>query len=388
MDALTPGVKAGRTMKYQYCLFDLDGTLTDPAEGITNSVMYALGKYGIHVADRSELFPFIGPPLADSFMKFYGFSEEQAAEAVEYYREYFRAGGIFENKLYEGISQMLAALRAKGVTIALATSKPYEFAVKILRHFSLYEYFDHFGAATMDGRISRKSDVIADLLARLGDVDRSTVLMIGDRDQDINGAKANGLKSVGVLWGYGSREELLGAGADFLAEEPADIPRLIEDRENRNMSEIVIRPAAGADYEAVARIMNQVQEMHVHWRPDIYRHTEELLSRESYESAVAAETMYVAETEGIVIGVMGFMFRHIETPAHVTRDVLFIDSMAVDEPYRGRGVGHAFFEQVKEIAAQKKCDGIELQVNARNKAAYEMYRKCGFTEKSINMELL
>jgi len=214
-------------LKYQYCLFDLDGTLTDPAIGITNSVMYALEKFGIHAADRSELFPFIGPPLADSFMKYFGFTAEQAAQAVEYYREYFRDRGIFENKRYEGIPEMLETLREKGVTVALATSKPYEFAVRILKHFSLNEYFDHFGAATMDGRISRKADVIADLLARLGDVDRASVLMIGDRDQDINGAKANGLASAGVLWGYGSAEELQGAGADYLVGEPAEIPGLV-----------------------------------------------------------------------------------------------------------------------------------------------------------------
>ena len=223
----------------RYCLFDLDGTLTDPAVGITNSVMYALKKYGIRVKDRSELYPFIGPPLADSFKKYFGFSDEQAAQAVEYYREYFRAGGIFENKLYEGIPEMLAALREEGITVALATSKPYEFAVKILEHFDLYQYFDHFGAATMDGRISKKADVIADLLERLGDVDRKNVLMIGDRDQVpcsssvqcspscvINGAKANGLRSLGVLWGYGSKEELQGAGADALAAEPSEIPAI------------------------------------------------------------------------------------------------------------------------------------------------------------------
>lgn len=213
--------------KYQCCLFDLDGTLTDPAEGITNSVMYALEKYNIHVADRSELYPFIGPPLAESFKKFFGFSGEQAVQAVAYYREYFRDAGIFENRLYEGIPDMLEKLRSKGVTVALATSKPYEFSIRILKHFDLYPYFDHFGAATMDGRISRKEDVIADLLARLGGIDRSSVLMIGDRDQDIIGAKKNGLESVGVLWGYGSREELQGAGADYVVGKPEDILALI-----------------------------------------------------------------------------------------------------------------------------------------------------------------
>ena len=213
-------------MKYKYYLFDLDGTLTDPGIGITNSVMYALEKFGIHVSDRRELYPFIGPPLTDSFRKYFDFTEEQALQAVEYYREYFRAGGIFENKVYQGIPEMLEELRAGNAIIALATSKPYEFSVQILEHFGLYRYFDHVGAATMDGRISRKSDVIRHLLDELGDMDKASVLMVGDRDQDVNGAKANGLHCAGVLWGYGSNDELVNAGADYIVSAPCDIPGL------------------------------------------------------------------------------------------------------------------------------------------------------------------
>jgi phosphoglycolate phosphatase len=129
-------------MSYRYCLFDLDGTLTDPGIGITNSVMYALRKFGISVSDRSELYSFIGPPLGESFQKQYGFSEEQSRQAVEYYREYFRAGGIFENTVYDGIPELLKELKRKGVTVALATSKPYEVAVQIVRHFGLYPCLD------------------------------------------------------------------------------------------------------------------------------------------------------------------------------------------------------------------------------------------------------
>lgn len=210
-------------MKYKYYLFDLDGTLTDPGIGITNSVMYALDKYGIHVDDRAELYPFIGPPLVDSFMKYFGFTGGQALQAVEFYREYFRAGGIFENEVYEGIPEMLGELKSRNATVALATSKPYEFSVQILEHFDLYKYFDYVGAATMDGRISRKADVIGHLLAELGDIDAASVLMIGDRDQDIDGAKANGLHSAGVLWGYGSKDELMNAGADYTVSVPSDI---------------------------------------------------------------------------------------------------------------------------------------------------------------------
>ena len=213
-------------MKYKYYLFDLDGTLTDSGIGITNSVMYALEKFGIHISDRSELYPFIGPPLTDSFRKYFDFTEDQALQAVEYYREYFRAGGIFENEVYKGIPEMLEELKARNAVIALSTSKPYEFSVQILEHFGLRQYFDFIGAATMDGRVSKKADVIRQILDELGDIDAASVLMVGDRDQDVDGAKANHLQCAGVLWGYGSKDELMNAGADYIVSVPSDIPVL------------------------------------------------------------------------------------------------------------------------------------------------------------------
>ena len=213
-------------MKYKYCLFDLDGTLTDPAIGITNSVMYALEKFDIHVEDRSELYPFIGPPLDYSFKTFYGFSDEQAVQAIKYYRENFSVTGLYENKVYDGVPEMLETLQKKGVKIALATSKPYEFSIKILKHFDLYKYFDFFGAATMDGSISKKADVISHLLDEMGAESKDEILMVGDRYHDIEGAKANDLKSAGVLWGYGSKEELQNAGAEYILSEPLEILQL------------------------------------------------------------------------------------------------------------------------------------------------------------------
>lgn len=212
--------------RYDHCLFDLDGTLTDPAIGITNSVMHALDKFGIHVNDRSELFPFIGPPLDHSFMKYFGFSPEDAARAIAYYREYFSVWGLFENEVYDGIPEMLSELKDRGVVLAIATSKPYEFTVRILEHFDLMKYFDHIGAATMDGSISRKEDVILNLLDKMGVEDKSSILMVGDRHHDIDGAKINGLDSAGVLWGYGSEDELQTAGANYLLQKPEDIPGL------------------------------------------------------------------------------------------------------------------------------------------------------------------
>ena len=212
--------------QFHYYLFDLDGTLTDPGEGITNSVMYALRKFGIEPPEREQLYKFIGPPLYESFMKYYGFSEEDAYRAVEYYREYFRPKGIKENRLYDGVKQELEELKSMGRTVALATSKPEEFSVQILQDFDLYKYFDFIGAATMDGSRVRKSDIIAYVIDGLGITDRSRVLMIGDRQQDVEGAHANGIACAGVLYGYGDYDELSGAGADYILEAPRGLSRL------------------------------------------------------------------------------------------------------------------------------------------------------------------
>lgn len=151
---------------------------------------------------------------------------------------------------------------------------------------------------------------------------------------------------------------------------------------------IHIRNAAIDDYQAVDAIMQQVQQMHIDWRPDIYKYSETVLPVEIYEQAVRDQTFFVAEFEYQIVGILLIQYRHIESSNQVTRNIIYIDSMAVDEQYRGKGIGHTLFEFLKELKTQKGYDGIELQVNAKNKAAYKMYTDCGFTEKSINMELL
>lgn len=153
--------------------------------------------------------------------------------------------------------------------------------------------------------------------------------------------------------------------------------------------DIRIRNATTNDYGSIIKIISQVQDMHVEWRPDIYKYNDNLITKEEFEKLVENNTFFVAENENKkIVGVLEIILRHIESPAHVTRDVIFIDTMAVDEKYRGLGVGHKMFEFLKMMKIEKNMDGIELQVNARNRAAYEMYKKYGFTEKSINMELL
>lgn len=212
---------------YHSILFDLDGTLTDPAEGITNSVMYALKQYGIEENDRTKLYSFIGPPLVDSFMEKYGFSEEKAREATTYFREYFREKGIFENVPYEGMTECLAALKQRGRTLILATSKPEVFAKMILERFGFAPYFDYVFGASMDETRTRKDEVIAYALSGAGIEDPSDCVMVGDRKHDVLGAKSNGMDAVGVLFGYGSREELMEAGARYIAETVEDILRFV-----------------------------------------------------------------------------------------------------------------------------------------------------------------
>ena len=213
--------------KYDVILFDLDGTLTDPGMGITNSVMHALKKYGIEVEDRKTLYKFIGPPLIESFEKYYGFSHEEAVKSVDYYREYYRDRGIYENTVYDGIEKLLAYLSENGKKIILATSKPEPFAKEILRHFGLEKYFLFAAGSTMSETRTNKAEVIEYALAECSITDKSTVVMVGDREHDIIGANKNSVDSIGVLFGYGGREELEAAGATYIAETVEDILRYI-----------------------------------------------------------------------------------------------------------------------------------------------------------------
>lgn len=212
---------------FQSILFDLDGTLTDAAPGITNSVKYALSKFGIDETDDNKLRKFLGPPLISSFMEFYGFSKEKAQKAVEYYREYFVPHGIFENEVYSGIPKLLQKLKADGKTLIIATSKPETFAVQIAEYFEIDSYFDLIAGSNLDNTRSKKAQVIEYALETLGILDRAHAVMIGDREHDIKGAKKTGLRSIGVLYGYASPGELENAGADFTANSPEELYTII-----------------------------------------------------------------------------------------------------------------------------------------------------------------
>ncbi len=213
--------------RYATILFDLDGTLTDPGVGITNSVAYALKKKNINVSDRTSLYKFIGPPLLDSFSQFYGFTQDECMSAIEDYREYFSDKGIYENELYDGIDNLLKFLKDGCKTIVLATSKPEDFAVRILEYFNIDSYFDFVAAATMDGSRSKKADIIQYALEQSKVTDLSKTVMIGDRKYDILGASQAGIDSIGVLYGYGSCEELKQSKATYIVETVEDIRALL-----------------------------------------------------------------------------------------------------------------------------------------------------------------
>lgn len=205
-------------------LFDLDGTLTDSAPGITNSAARALAYFGIEEKPEN-LLRFIGPPLNESLSEYYGFTPEQTAKAVEVFREYFVEKGWLENAPYPGIPELLRDLKAGGLQLIVATSKPEVQAVRILKHFGLVEYFDHVcGAPAGNEDGGRKADVVRRALQFS---ELSSTVMVGDRKYDVLGAQENGIPCIGVLYGYGSREELSAAGASFIAENLEALKRLL-----------------------------------------------------------------------------------------------------------------------------------------------------------------
>ena len=213
---------------YQNILFDLDGTLTDPAEGILNSIRHSLTYYPeITVPETAILEKFIGPPLWESYVKYCGMDKTTAEEAVEHYREYFRPTGIFENKLYEGIPELLAALKEKGVNIRLATSKPQVFAERILEHFGIAEYFTSVQGIKLDGSIVNKEDIIRLIITENEGITASNTVMVGDTAFDIIGAKKNGIPAIGVAYGYGTKAELAAAEANMITKSVEELTVLL-----------------------------------------------------------------------------------------------------------------------------------------------------------------
>lgn len=212
---------------FEYILFDLDGTLTDSGEGITKAVQYSLKHFGIEVSNLNDLNKFIGPPLKDSYKQFYDFDDEKAQEGLIKFREYYEDKGLFENKVYDGIDEVLKCLKENNKTLIVATSKPEVHAEKILEHFNLAKYFDFICGADLSETRVKKSDIVKYALDTAKITDLESVIMVGDREHDIIGGKDNNLKTIGVLYGFGDVVELTQARADFIAKEPKDILNIL-----------------------------------------------------------------------------------------------------------------------------------------------------------------
>ena len=215
-------------MKEQHIFFDLDGTLTDSMPGITKGVQYALKRYGILVEDLHALKPFVGPPLHESFMEYYHFERQAAMDAIPVFREYYNAIGWKENSPYEGVEERLRELLADGKKLYVATSKPDPMAKQVLAYFHLTDYFTFIGGASEDSRRVNKDDVIRYVMECCGLSAEDGIVMVGDRSHDIIGAHKAGIPAVGILYGYGSREELTEAGADWICETPKELCKLLK----------------------------------------------------------------------------------------------------------------------------------------------------------------
>lgn len=220
---------------YRYVLFDLDGTLTDPQEGITACVQHALAAFGIS-EPADQLTHFIGPPLHRSFMECYGFTDAEATEAVRVYRERFGTLGIFENRVYEGVPELLEKLSDAGVVTGVATSKPEPYAVRILEHFDLARHFDVVTGSNMDSSRTDKGDVIHEALTRLGQPSKREVVMVGDRKHDVEGARREGIDAIAVTWGYAPEGELEAAAPAFSVSTLSDLRDLLLGSNERSKS--------------------------------------------------------------------------------------------------------------------------------------------------------
>jgi phosphoglycolate phosphatase len=213
-------------MEYVHILFDLDGTLTDPYEGITNSIKYALGKFGVYEQDAGKFRLCIGPPLEKLFREYYFSNVDTAKKAVEYYREYFSEKGIYENILYDGTEAVLRELNKRNKKCFLATSKPEVFARRILRHFHIDKYFMDITGSNLEGTFAEKTDII-EYVIRHGNLNKEQTIMVGDTRHDIRGARENAIASIAAAYGYGTREELENENPTYICAAIADILRII-----------------------------------------------------------------------------------------------------------------------------------------------------------------
>jgi phosphoglycolate phosphatase len=347
-------------MTYQNILFDLDGTITDPKEGITKSVQYALAKLGIYEKNLEALTSFIGPPLAQSFRELYAFGESDARQAVEYYREYFKETGIFQNALFGGMVDLLAGLQRQGRSLILATSKPTVFARRILEHFRIEKYFAEVHGSELDGTRSDKTELIAYIMQQ-HKLDKSETVMVGDRKHDIIGARNNGISSIGVTFGYGSLEELTGAGPTTVCRSVDELKKTLLLRGSNQATVAEVRAIGIRDSETVDRLTavwhSSVAATHDFLTAEEIRSIEP----EVRQGLQLIEHLYgYYDEDGQPLGFVGMQDDKIE--------MLFVEAKQ-----RGRGIGKKLLE------AALKHEGVRyVDVNEQNGQGCAFYANRGF----------
>lgn len=215
-------------MKHNYILVDLDGTIIDSRLGIINCIKYALTEMGREIPEEDTMLQFIGPPLVDGFQNILGMSEEDAVTATAKYRERYGKTGLFEAEMYQGIDECLHIIRKKGYKLSLATSKPEEYATRILEHFGVLQEFHVVTGSTLKGERNTKAEVIEEAIHRLGDPAKEEVLMVGDRKHDILGAKQCNIASLGVYYGFAEPGELETAGAEYIAKDMEELKQFFD----------------------------------------------------------------------------------------------------------------------------------------------------------------
>lgn len=349
-------------------LLDLDGTLTDPREGIVNCIRHALDRLDEPCPSDRELERFIGPPLQRSFALLLGTGSPKIAKAIALYRERYSSIGLLENKVYPGIPKALHELKELGATLYVATSKPTVFAERIIDHFGLARHIRTVFGSELDGTRSHKTDLIAHVLARES-LPRNVTCMVGDREHDVEGAQANGVTAIGALWGYGSRMELIGAGAKILCESPEQLHGVMSVEvfrtRPRTAPDAALRAATASDVDFACTVVERSMRGYIEQTFGGY---DAAAVRENAERMVATGTYAIIERNGEDIGVL-----------HAERDPgdIWLASLFILPEHQGRGIGTRFVRELKAEAAKLRKP-LRLRVLTINPAK-RLYEREGFT---------
>jgi HAD superfamily hydrolase (TIGR01549 family) len=349
---------------YQIILFDLDGTISDPKEGITKSIQYALQKLGKEESDLRKLERFIGPPLQESFMEYYGYTQAITDQAISYYRERFSQLGMYENELYPEIIPLLESLRAKGCIMIVATSKPTIFAEKILKYFQIETYFTHIIGSNLDGTRSSKTEIIQYILDLYPAYKPEEFVMIGDREHDIIGANNAGIDSIGVTYGYGPYDELNKVQATFIAGSISSLKGILIDRKRKER----IRLVTEEDAPIVHRLMLEAFED--------YRYSEvpssaltEPADKFLYALKNGTEQAIICWIDDVPLG---------SSRLQLQDNSLYFSRLSVIPSARGKGIAKKLLAWIEEYAIQNGKQKVVCKVRANVLKNIQLYEKIGF----------